>query len=177
MPIPGHETYQVSDLGRVRNRKGRLIGSPPNRRHRYPRVNLDGKAYNLHSVVTRAFLGPCPEGLEVRHSDDDPLNNRLGNLSYGTHRENMRDRTRNGYVVTPEHAAKLSASIRESDRQGRGAGRLAQRVSAAERRAKVVALRAEGRKWVQIADEIGYTHTSHAIRAFNQARREREVVV
>lgn len=43
-----------------------------------------------------AFAGPCPEGLEVRHLDGDPANNRLTNLCYGTHSENVQDSLRHG---------------------------------------------------------------------------------
>lgn len=34
--------------------------------------------------------------MEIRHFNDDPADNRLANLAYGTRRENMLDRARNG---------------------------------------------------------------------------------
>lgn len=37
-----------------------------------------------------AFVGPRPFGMEVLHMDDDPTNNQLKNLRYGTHAENQR---------------------------------------------------------------------------------------
>jgi HNH endonuclease len=39
-----------------------------------------------------AFEGACPEGLQVRHLDGDPKNNKFENLVYGTPKENMEDR-------------------------------------------------------------------------------------
>lgn len=113
LKVPGYETlYEVSDLGRVRSVdrtvcRGRtlvrLSGKPKaQKQHRdgYRVVGLsrDGAARSMsvHTLVAGAFLGPCPEGLEVRHLDGDPANNILSNLAYGTRAENMRDKARHG---------------------------------------------------------------------------------
>jgi hypothetical protein len=45
--------------------------------------------FNVHTLVTRAFLGPLPAGHEVCHGPGGALDNRLVNLSYGTHAKNM----------------------------------------------------------------------------------------
>ena len=63
----------------------------------------------VHSLVLLGFAGPPPPGMESRHLDDDPLNNRWapgdtddevraagGNLVYGTKRQNTEDQYRNG---------------------------------------------------------------------------------
>ena len=42
------------------------------------------------------FRGPCPPGKESGHLDDNPKNNWLANLFYGTHSQNEHDKTRNG---------------------------------------------------------------------------------
>lgn len=39
---------------------------------------------------------PCSPNLVIRHLDDNPLNNRLENLKWGTQKENMRDARNNG---------------------------------------------------------------------------------
>jgi len=89
--------YEVSDWGRVmslprpycagRVLKNKLLPSG------YVQVSLsvDGKVshHTVHRLVAAAFLGPCPEGQEVLHADDDRSNNRLENLSYDTHKVNM----------------------------------------------------------------------------------------
>ena len=43
-----------------------------------------------------AFVGPCPEGKEILHWDDDKQNCALLNMRYGTRFENAQDRKRNG---------------------------------------------------------------------------------
>lgn len=50
----------------------------------------------VHRIVMRAFAGPRPEGLEVRHLDGDPTNNGLTNLAYGTPLENASDQRLHG---------------------------------------------------------------------------------
>jgi hypothetical protein len=50
----------------------------------------------VHRLVLAAFVGPCPEGMEVRHLDGNPANTRLANLRYGTHSENELDKVRHG---------------------------------------------------------------------------------
>ncbi len=45
----------------------------------------------VHRLVMAAFIGPCPEGYEVMHKDDNRANARLDNLCYGTHQENVQD--------------------------------------------------------------------------------------
>jgi hypothetical protein len=50
----------------------------------------------LHRLVALAFLGPAPEGMEVRHLDGNKRNARLENLTYGTQAENYADRRIHG---------------------------------------------------------------------------------
>jgi len=47
-------------------------------------------------IVLLAFIGPCPDGMERLHGPGGSLDDRLVNLSYGTHARNMQDRTRDG---------------------------------------------------------------------------------
>lgn len=54
------------------------------------------KHLKLHRLVLKAFAGDPQPGQEARHRDDDPYNNRLDNLVWGTRSENMRDQVRNG---------------------------------------------------------------------------------
>jgi len=104
-PVPEYEgIYLVSNLGRVlsaprRRTRGGVLRPKLNKRG-YLAVNLvaEGKqrTHEIHRLVASAFLGPRPEGSEVRHLDGDSLNCRIGNLSYGTRSENNLDRGRHG---------------------------------------------------------------------------------
>lgn len=92
--IPTKPAWDVSDRGAVRRRD---TGAVVNVDHsgRYPRVSLGGERCRIHTLVLRAFVGPRGEGEVALHHDDDPENNRLGNLSWGSAELNSVDAKRN----------------------------------------------------------------------------------
>lgn len=110
-PVVGWEgLYEVSDQGRVRSlprttTKGRVLKL--RLAEGYPAVSLSKEAVvrtrKVHKLVIEAFIGPCPEGLEVRHLNGVSTDARLLNLRYGTRSENARDRVLHG---THNHASK-----------------------------------------------------------------------
>jgi hypothetical protein len=61
-------------------------------------ISRCGKASSryAHRLVLEAWVGPCPDGMESRHLDGDKQNNRIGNLRWGTHEENIEDNYRLG---------------------------------------------------------------------------------
>lgn len=111
--IPGYEgRYQASSLGRIRSldrrvnicrgatrlMKGRVLKAAGSKYNPHLTVVL-GHGCNgslVHRLIASAFLGPCPEGQEVRHLDGNPLNNHIANLAYGTRTENILDVLRIG---------------------------------------------------------------------------------
>jgi hypothetical protein len=120
--IPGIPGYRVSNFGRVassnwRGRKWMIKKDSPDR-NGYPSVNLVGERkerYYLKTayLVLLAFVGPRPSGRhEIRHLDDDRMNNVLTNLAWGTRAENVADREKNGRVRQGSRhgQAKLSES-------------------------------------------------------------------
>lgn len=132
--IPGYEgRYEVSSCGNIRS-QGRVvvqITAAGVRRDRHCRERLvkqhlndrarpvvafkvNGKTthHRVHRLVALAFLGPCPEGMEVAHNDGNPKNNRIENLRYDTHSGNEADKVLHGTVAWGErnHNAKLTAS-------------------------------------------------------------------
>ena len=126
-PIPNHEGYEVSDSGAVRswlpiNGRGGLASSPrlltilPFADSPYLRVSLRGKTRRVHQLVLEAFVGPCPAGHIVMHRDDDPTNNALSNLCYGTHQDNSDDMITKGRSCKGEahHRALVSDAERAS---------------------------------------------------------------
>jgi hypothetical protein len=103
-PIPGFPGYDVSNLGHVvshrRWREPRLLaGMMGSRDYWVYTLSRDGHGpvtRPVHVLVAAAFLGPRPEGTQVRHLDGDPLNNAVENLAYGTPGENIADQVRHG---------------------------------------------------------------------------------
>lgn len=113
VPVDGWEDfYEVSDWARVRGLdrlvprngrvvfvRGQILAQPPDS-HGYHRVNLcRGGKYvtrKVHVLVAEAFIGPCPEGEEVRHGPNGQHDNTPANLSYGTRSQNNEDKIRDG---------------------------------------------------------------------------------
>ncbi len=99
-PIQGWP-YYVSDLGRVRSNRSGLVLTPMRcgrKRRQYYAVRLCNKGKQKHAqvhlLVLETFVGPRPPGMNGLHRDDDPLNNNLGNLYWGTPQQNAIDRDR-----------------------------------------------------------------------------------
>lgn len=116
--IEGYEgLYQVSNLGRVRSLKathprvlklksekdGYLVASLYKKGVKYPVV---------HRLVAKAFI-PNPENkCTVNHIDGDKKNNRVENLEWATHKENLEHALETGLrppiAGTHSHFAKLN---------------------------------------------------------------------
>lgn len=100
--VPGFGGYSVSTDGLIFNQSGRTLrfdkDTRPGKGHLRVDLWRDGKRCRrgVHVLVLAAFVGPRPDGLEVRHIDGNPENNRLSNLEYGTSSENSLDQVRHG---------------------------------------------------------------------------------
>ena len=84
----------------------------------YPEIEMyllgHRKYMRVHRLVALAFLGEPPAGKpEVRHLDGNPEHNHRSNLAFGTHQENMSDRTRHGR--DPKGSRNGRAKIGEDD--------------------------------------------------------------
>lgn len=89
--------YMVSSEGRVYSHRSQKFLRPGRAGAGYPTVAFGrGNTRTVHSVVAAAFLGPCPEGQEVRHRDGKRDNPRLSNLRYGTRAQNIADAYEHG---------------------------------------------------------------------------------
>jgi hypothetical protein len=94
LPVVGHAGFEISPHGQVRDtRTGQIV--PVNTGHRYPRVSLNGRRRYLHQLMAETWVGPRPFGRIVLHSDDDPNNPAITNISYGSYADNLHDRQRN----------------------------------------------------------------------------------
>lgn len=105
--VPGWAGYLVSDRGRVRSVErvlsdGRVAGGTELAQH----PDKDGYLFvtlvqadlrwrvGVHMLICLAFRG-ARRGREVRHLNDQPDDNRLANLRWGTRQQNRQDQRRN----------------------------------------------------------------------------------
>lgn len=97
------DEYEVSNLGRVRNKKTKRILKLQKHKGGYLFVILSKngkiKGYCVHRLVYEAFIGEIPKGMQVNHKDENKQNNILSNIdtlmtpkennNYGTHNERV----------------------------------------------------------------------------------------
>lgn len=87
--------YSVSNFGRVRRDKtarrtyvGRML-KPYLTPAGYFTVALRARTRLIHRIVAAAFLQPDPHRLEINHKNGITIDNRVENLEWVTHAENM----------------------------------------------------------------------------------------
>jgi len=91
--------YWISDFGRVMNCHGLILKQ---RIDKWNRATLDlhnnGKrrTCKVGTLVLETFVSERPPGLEALHDNDIQSDNRLINLRWGTHSENVHDAVKNG---------------------------------------------------------------------------------
>ena len=133
--IPAWEGwYEVSDCGRVRSVDRKVVARHPSGpsiprlfKGRVLRAAVSGNGYPMvsltrpgakrecryvHALVLEAFIGPCPQGLEVCHNDGKKPNNKLDNLRYDTRKANSDDTAKHGNRRAPRgedsHSSRLT---------------------------------------------------------------------
>lgn len=116
-PIKDFPGYEISDQGNVRSywahsNNGELggiysyIGKEPKNLIPWDdgngylviKLSKDGNQHHrkIHRLIAEAFI-PNPKELPVvRHLDDNPRNNSIENLAWGTQKDNMQDSIKNG---------------------------------------------------------------------------------
>lgn len=67
----------------------------------------------VHRLVLQAFVGECPVGMEVRHLNSVRTDNRLCNLAYGTHSDNVIDTIKLGRNGNQKLNPELVVTIRK----------------------------------------------------------------
>lgn len=103
--IPGCEEHEISEEGRLRrlvdgyrSRAGILLRGSQQGGYTVYRFSERGRKWRVfaHRLVLLAFVGPPPLGHEARHVNGDRSDNRVANLCWGTHAENMADTLTHG---------------------------------------------------------------------------------
>jgi hypothetical protein len=138
--VPGFPGYRVGDDGslwsqwRRGGRKGQYLveawtllqGGIDRSGYRKAILCVDGKRryVRIASLVLEVFIGPCPEGMECCHQDGTVSNDRLDNLRWDTHKNNIADKRRHGTHQSCEKNAnhKLTADQVRTIRTRRAAG-------------------------------------------------------
>jgi hypothetical protein len=112
--------YEVSDCGRVRsvartitncngglvNYRSRMLKLSPVDPIRTPHLRVvlrkqgSRQDAQVHRLVLETFVGPCPEGMEACHWNDDPTDNRVDNLRWASKSDNRHDSLRNIDKIT-----------------------------------------------------------------------------
>ena len=162
--VPGYKSYEVSDLGRVRGRSGKLRAQTRDRKG-YIRIVIYREGHHItvgvHQMVLAAFVGPCPEGKQCNHKNGIKDDNRLENLEYVTPSENMlhsyrelwRDATKNGSRGA-SHPAAISLDPDEVMAMRKG-GMLLQEISnRVGASIKTIRIVLQGLHWTQRTDHV-----------------------
>lgn len=145
--------YLINDSGQVMSLKWgkrRLLKPTFNRKgYAYYGLQIDGKrvACFAHILVLEAFVGLRPEGEQTRHLDGNHANNCLGNLCWGTSKENGEDKVKHGTSVRGEavHCAKLTEEqVKKIKGSHESALKLSRRFDISEETARKIK---KGLKW------------------------------
>jgi len=116
---PKYLKVEVSSEGRVRTfyryPEGRVVSGGVSNGYRSVYIAEADRTVTVHVLVAETFH-PNPEGHKfVLHKDDDRLNNRKGNLYWGTPKQNSQDAVKNGKWASGEkhYSAKLTKQVVE----------------------------------------------------------------
>lgn len=94
--VVGLDGYQVCREGFAIRPDGIATYGSSAGPHGYRMIGPKSKRKYLHRAIAEAFI-PNPDNLPmVRHLNDDPTDNRVENLAWGTQTDNMQDCIRNG---------------------------------------------------------------------------------
>jgi hypothetical protein len=137
--VPGFDAYRCGADGSVWSHKVggkwkqlRPRANPRGQLRVVLRRNNAAHDFIIGRLMLMSFVGPCPDGMECLHYDDNPANNRLSNLRWGTQKENGQDALRNNkftQVGENHHGAKLTKAQVEEIRRCRAAGLSAQAIA------------------------------------------------
>lgn len=95
MNVRGHPSYEVSNIGNVRNKNTGHIKALRLTADGYKQVSLNtgghgkSKSYLVHRLVADHFHEGDHSGLQVNHIDGDKQNNRVDNLEWCTGSQNV----------------------------------------------------------------------------------------
>lgn len=89
MFIDMNDGYEVSNYGRLKNKKGRMFEGHKDQ-YGYIIVGIGEKLYRMHILVAHAFHENPENKPHVNHKDGNRSNNHVDNLEWCTRSENMK---------------------------------------------------------------------------------------
>lgn len=110
-PVPGRMDYDST-----RKRGNMLRPGPDNRGYCRFTIRLPGggrRTLHVHRLVATAFIGPCPEGMQVNHKNGVKTDNRVENLEYATPAENIQHASATGLLRTSKGSRHYKAKLTE----------------------------------------------------------------
>lgn len=81
--------YEVSTLGKIRNKNTLKIRKFHKNPNGYYTVGLHQKTYSVHRIVAETFIINTDNKITVNHIDGDKINNNINNLEWSTMSEQM----------------------------------------------------------------------------------------
>ena len=100
VPVPDepfNKTFMISNMGRIKNNNTghiKILTLNPSTGYYSTRLDMGKKVkkitYQIHQLVARMFIGPCPDKNVVNHKDLNKLNNSVSNLEYLSHSDNRK---------------------------------------------------------------------------------------
>jgi hypothetical protein len=117
-----YKNYEVSNTGKVRNKKTKHVLKPVITRKGYLKAQVKENTKHvgrfIHRLVAIAFI-PNPDNLpQVDHLDNNKDNNNANNLEWVTNKENHRRKVFDGLNVIPENAGRPKQPIVQMDLDG-----------------------------------------------------------
>lgn len=108
-------SYEVSNKGRIRNKKTGRIRKPSNDRYLSVDLYRDGdfKRKNIHRLVAEAFIPRIDGKDQINHIDGDKHNNDVSNLEWCTSTENNRHAVNTG-INHPGEYQKRQIRVKET---------------------------------------------------------------
>ena len=104
--VAGFNKYKINESGVIINKNGHVMRSAQSNSG-YLRVVLEEndsthrKNESVHRLVAKTFI-PNPDNLPVvMHLDNDPLNNHVSNLQWGTQSKNIKQAFKEGRKISP----------------------------------------------------------------------------
>ena len=130
------DRVMVDSIGRTRHFKGRVL-NPGSNPAGYLFVKLcenglETQVY-VHHIIALAFIGKCPPGYVIHHTNGIVTDNRPINLEYLTRRDHAKTKAPTGRCGEGHSQAKLTEievlSIRNLKKEGQRTGKVAQSFS------------------------------------------------